>query len=74
MANRSQALALRQMYRTRQRLQRRVINEQIDAAGKIESFMAKQPKVYDERYCNHQNTPLFQVWAHNITFWCSYEI
>ena len=61
MANRSQALMLRQFYRTRQRLQRRVPNELIDAAGMIETQLAKQPKYQDERFCNHQNTPLLQV-------------
>ena len=61
MANRSQALYLRQLYRTRQRLQRRVPNELIDVAGGIENIMSKQPKVYDERFCNHMNTPLLQV-------------
>ena len=61
MANRSQALLARQLYRTRAKLQRRVPNELIDVASGIENQMAKMPKMYDERFCNHMNSPMLQV-------------
>ena len=61
MANRSQAEFMRQMLRLRARHQVRTPHELLEQAGPIEHHMSKQPKVYDERYCNISNSPLIQV-------------
>ena len=61
MANRSQALYLRQLYRVRQKAQRRLPNELLETAGRIETHLAAQPKFTDEAFCNHLNTPYIQV-------------
>ena len=61
MANRSQALYLRQLYRVRQKAQRRLPNELLETAGRIETHLAAQPKFTDETFCNHLNTPYIQV-------------
>lgn len=60
MANRSQALYLRQLYRVRQKAQRRLPNELLETAGRIETHLAAQPKFTDETFCNHLNTPYIQ--------------
>lgn len=66
MANRSQALYLRQLYRVRQKAQRRLPNELLETAGRIETHLAAQPKFTDETFCNHLNTPYIQVVIYNI--------
>ena len=52
---------VRQMLRLRARHQNRLPHELIEQAGPVETHMAKQPKMYDERWCNISNTPLIQV-------------
>merc|ERR1711951_29416 len=51
---------VRQMLRLRARHQNRLPHELIEQAGPVETHMAKQPKMYDERWCNISNTPLIQ--------------
>ena len=61
MANRSQAQFINQMLRLRSRIQNRLPHELLEQAGQIETHMAKQPKLYDERFTNHINSPFNQV-------------
>merc|ERR1711990_773113 len=60
MANRSQAVFLNQMLRLRSRIQNRLPHELMEQAGPIETHMAKQPRLYDERFTTHMNHPFNQ--------------